>query len=104
MRVSNTYKLGNSVRVRVVFRDVDDELLDPATVVVMVRGPIGSPAETSYTYGVDVGVARESEGVYTFWVATPDPGTYCYRWKGIDDVTVTNEESFDVDESCFETP
>jgi hypothetical protein len=100
--VSNTYKLGTSVRARVVFRDVDGELIDPATVVCMVKKPDG--AETSYTYGVDAGVVRDEAAVYHFWIATPDAGTYAYRWKGIDAVEVDNEDTFEVDESAFATP
>lgn len=100
--MSNTYKLGNSVRARVVFRDVDGDLMDPATVVCMVKIPDGT--EASYTYGVDVGVVREEEAIYHFWIPTPAAGTYAYRWKGIDAVEVDNEDTFEVDESAFATP
>lgn len=99
--MSNTHKLGNAVRVRVVFRDLDGELLDPAAVTCMIKTPDGT--ETSYVYGVDA-VVRDSEGVYHFWVATPDAGTYHYRWKGEDSVEIGNEDEFEVEESAFTNP
>lgn len=102
--MSGTYKLGNSVRVRATFYDVDGALMDPAVVLLLVKEPPASTGtETTYTYPAD-DIVRVSAGVYQFWIATDAAGTWAYRWKGDDVVDVANEDTFDVEESAFTTP
>jgi hypothetical protein len=100
--MSNTYKLGTSVKVSAAFFDEDGAAFDPATVIAMVKTPDG--AETSYTYGSPSDIVQDSLGNYHLWIETPAAGTYAYRWKGDDAVHVANESTFDVDESAFATP
>lgn len=99
---SKTYKQGQSVESRAIFRDVDGELVDPSSVVCSVLAPSGSPAETSYTHGVDEEVVRESEGVYHFWIATPVSGLYRHKWTGEGPNVIINWREFYAEADPFE--
>lgn len=107
--MSNTYKLGTSVKVEGAFTDEDGDDLDPTTVTAMVKAPDG--VEASYVYGVDAVVIKDSIGHYHMWIETAlgGAGTYAYRWKGETDaspdpIDVANEDEFEVEESAFTNP
>jgi hypothetical protein len=97
-----SYPFGSSVRVTATFRDEDDELFDPAVVLFRVKAP--SETETTYTYGDDAEVVKDSTGIYHMWVTGNQAGTWAYRAVGDDEQDVANESSFDVDESAFDNP
>lgn len=95
---------GNAVRSRVVFRDINGDLVDPTAVIHRVRDPAGT--ETNYTYLVDANVIRDSEGVYLFWIATAAlPDDYTSRWIAydVDGNEIANEVTFTVDATAFTT-
>jgi len=73
----NSYDIGNLVRISVTFED-DAGVTDPSVVKCQVRTPVSAP--TTYTYGTDVAVMRESKGIYYMDIDTPYVGTYRYRW------------------------
>ncbi len=100
--MSNTYVLGNTVRASAVFRDIDGNLTDPATVTARKKIPAGT--ETSYVYNVNAELVRDSIGRYHFLVQTATAGTYYYRFVGDDDLDTANEGSFTVSASAFATP
>ena len=98
----SAYKLGNTVKVSAVFRDVDGDLTDPNTVTARKKVPAGT--ETSYVYGVDAALVRNSIGSYYLLIPTTTAGTYYYRFVGDDDMDTANEGSFTVNMSAFTTP
>jgi hypothetical protein len=100
--MSNTYKVGTSVESRAQFFDEFGVALDPPSVVAKVQTPEG--VETSYTYGVDAAVVRETLGVYHLWIETLTAGIYVCRWKGDGSVRVANEKEFNVTASKFIIP
>ena len=67
----NTYARGTSVQVSVEFLDLSKAAFDPATVICQIKTPAGT--ETTYTYGDDDELVRDSAGKYHLWVdATGD--------------------------------
>jgi hypothetical protein len=95
---------GNGVKSRVVFRDLDGDLIDPVTVFHRLREPDGT--KTDYRYLVDDEVVRASEGAYEFRVNTAaQHDDYTSRWIGYDadGNEIANEVTFTVQESAFET-
>jgi hypothetical protein len=98
----NTYARGTSVQVSVEFLDLSKAAFDPATVICQIKTPAGT--ETTYTYGDDDELVRDSAGKYHLWVDADESGSWAYRFKGTDDVDVANEATFDVNESEFSAP
>ena len=58
----NEYHIGVVVRVVGTFTDIDGNEVDPAAVFATVKTPAGGV--TTYTYGVDAELVRDSQGVY----------------------------------------
>jgi hypothetical protein len=98
--VSNTYKLGTSVKVSVAFQDVDGAAGDPATVKCEIRKAGGTP--TVYVYPTDPGIVKDGVGLYHFWIVTNIAGTYKYEWVGSGGIDVSNDSEFDVEDTFDE--
>jgi hypothetical protein len=95
----SNYTLGTMVRLNGSFRTVYGALDDPATVTFEIQVPSGTI--TTYTYGVDNELVRESEGNYYVDWTTADSGTYTYRFASVGTVTAANENTFTVPSSPF---
>ena len=74
--------LGSIVNVRMAFTDPDDNDadFDPSTVSIVMRTP--GLVSTTYTYGTDAEVVRESTGHYLFRLTLVEEGTYRWAWSG----------------------
>lgn len=71
---------GSTVRITGTFLDQDDTDTDPTvSVVFKIRSPSGT--ETTYTYGTDAELQRESTGDYTCDVRVTEGGRWLYRWE-----------------------
>lgn len=92
--IEQTFRLGQPVRARGVFRNSDGDLVDPDPVVIRSLQPDGT--ETSYTYGVD-SVVRDDEGIYAVWIPTTGgtDGDWTARFEG------GSGDDMIVDESVF---
>jgi hypothetical protein len=78
---TNSYDMGDSVRLKSAFTDINDDPVDPlGGISIIVKKPDGSAVE--YVYGVDADVIRDSVGVYRYTVAIDMVGTWFYRWVG----------------------
>lgn len=95
----NQYVLGTAVKCDGNFTDLAGVLIDPDVVRFRLRAPDGTL--TTYVYGDDVEVVRETSGVYHVWVPTLQSGDYCYRFESEGYGQVANEADFSVDDSCF---
>lgn len=73
------WHLGELVRVSGAFRDLAGTLLNPTTVRLKVRTPAG--VTTTYTYGTDVDLVRDSTGNFHFDVNANAVGKWHYRWE-----------------------
>ena len=74
----NFYDLGDLVRVTGTFTRASGAVMDPAVVKCQVKTPAG--VKTSYTYGVDAAMVRDSVGVYHLDVSITASGHWWYRW------------------------
>lgn len=94
-----SYLIGNAVRSSVRFRDPSRRAVDPGEVIIKVKWPDGTVVV--YTYGVDLSVVRESEGVYHFDVGLDAPGEWHCRWEGTGDNMAAAEHAFECTPSTF---
>lgn len=73
-----TYVTQNVVRLSAVFTDDDEAAMDPTDVYLTIQGP--DLVETTYHYGVDVDLVKDSKGHYHYDKSLPDAGVYQYYW------------------------
>ena len=90
MAKQTRFERGEIVRLRAEFRTPKtavpaNVLIDPVTVSLTVRNPGGT--STTYLYG-DVGIVKDSTGVYSFPLTLDSDGTYHWRWEGTNSPTV----------------
>lgn len=94
------YAKGQSVVMRGLFTDVNGAPVDPTTVRCKVETP--ADADTTYTYGVDAGLTKNTTGDYQLILSATLSGTYTYRWEGVTGAaTPAVEQSFTVSASEF---
>lgn len=97
------YIVGDKPRVRASFYAIDTEVLtDPSSIFAMVKKPDGT--ETSYQYGVDPEVVRESAGVYNIAILLDAAGHWFVRWKGIGTLVGASETRIIAGASAFSAP
>lgn len=95
----NTYPLGNTVPLSVVFRDVTTLVpVDPTKVLLRVGDPSG--VEVDYVAG---DIVRKDIGVYEVAIMPRLPGIWGYRWEGTGAIVAADEGQFEVRPSLFRT-
>lgn len=91
---------GTPFRVTVTFQDESGTGIDPDTVVLKTMSPCGT--ETTYTYGTDAEVQRETTGQYLGDITPDRAGRWRFRWESTGTETTTViEDSFIVQASKF---
>jgi len=73
--------VGQKITLEATFRDSADALVDPTTVRIHHEVPAGT--KTTYVFGVDPEVTKESTGVYRYSILTNSnalKGIHIYRW------------------------
>jgi hypothetical protein len=75
----NVYVKGNLVRVSASFTNEAGAALDPTVVKCVVLEP-GDVLATTYTYGTDVAVVKDSTGHYHLDIDADEAGEWRYRW------------------------
>jgi hypothetical protein len=88
----NRYAVGQPVKLTFTFNP--SAPADPGTVVAKTRDPHGTL--TTYTYGVDAALVRESQGVYALTVTPTLRGLWWYRGEGTAPAEAAAEASFEV--------
>lgn len=103
MLLTKSFKFAATVRLRAAFSDdqCPSSPVDPDSILVKVLAP-GDTGPTSYTYGVDAGVVKESVGCYRFDVFATTRGTYSFRWEGTGTYAAVDEGQFKVQTSEFD--
>lgn len=96
--MSKIYASGQLVNISCTFT-LSGIPTDPTTVIGRFRW--GTATTTSYTYGVNAQLVKDSTGVYHFDVTAQNSGTYYYRFEGYTSVQAAEEGSFDVAVSRF---
>lgn len=82
------------------FADEDGDLFDPATVTCKVQKPSDAAGTlTTFTYGTDAELEKDSTGVYHVWIDADETGTWVYGFRGedVDGNAVENSSTFDVE-------
>lgn len=104
MATTNTYDIGDTVRLFVRFLDVDGALADPTLAVILTKNPKGAETTNSTT--------KESTGVYYFDQVIGsesirgdgEDAEWFYRGKGTGALVAAAEHSFKVRQSKFDNP
>lgn len=91
----NTYDVGDRIRCRVSFTDLDQNPADPTTVVAKVKDPTGNTS--TYTDQV----VNDAVGSYYIDVTLDQSGTWWYRFEGTGAVQAAEEQAFNVRDSRF---
>lgn len=86
------YVIGNKIRITGTITDLEGTAVDPTTLEIEVRDPAGKV--TTYTYGEDEEVVRDSTGVYYLDLLPNLPGPWRYYWLGEGENQVASNGSF----------
>ena len=90
--MSNSYLIGNQVRLSVTFNDYNGTLADPTTIVLKVKNPDGT-IETLTTI-------KDAVGKYHYDYEPLKVGDYCYRFEATGAVVAASQEKFTVYKKC----
>lgn len=94
------YTIGNLIRVSAAFTNSGGSAVDPGQVRAKVKSPLG--VITTYTYGTDAALVKDSTGNYHLDVEPTVQGVWKYRWEGLTSNKGAGESSFTVAESVFD--
>lgn len=93
------HDVGDLVPLRAAFTNAAGAATNPATVTFRVARPNGTV--TSYVYGTDAALVRESPGNYLVEVLADEAGYWQYRFEGTGAVAQSEDGLFVVDPSVF---
>lgn len=92
--------VGTEIRITLTITDDACVATDPTTLKVKTHAPNG--VVTTYTYGTDAALQRQTTGIYIFDVTPNAPGRWDYRLETTGTGTViTKEAHFYVQDSPF---
>lgn len=91
------FQVGDKVRVSAAFTDADEAASDPGGVLCKVREPDGTV--TTYTYGTDADLVKDSTGNYRVDFLTTQSGRHRYGFYGITSGQAVAESEFRVQPS-----
>jgi len=92
--MANYYEYGNTITIAGAYDDENEAPYDPTTVYVWVKNPNGT--DTTYEYGVDVEVVKDSTGRYSMDVSGNIVGIWYYRWYTDNPDDASDEKWFEV--------
>ncbi len=94
----NSYPFNQSVRLTTTFSQAGTAY-DPASIVLKTCTPGG--VITTYTYGTDAALQKDSTGTYHVDVTLVQAGIWTYRWEGTSNVTAASETQMYVQATVF---
>lgn len=94
------YDKGDLVKCSGAFTDSDGNAIDPTAVVFKVKDPSGTV--TTYTYGEDDELVRDSAGNYHVNVDADEMGLWYYRFESTGTGQAADEGYFRVSTSEFD--
>ena len=92
--MTNTYKVGQLVRLSAAFTDSDSAAADPTAVSLYYKDPSGTIGEWVYT--VDTDIVKDSTGNYHADIGIDEAGRWRWRWTGTGAVQSADEGYFEV--------
>ena len=97
--MASNYDVGDLVRVSLPFTDAIGAAADPTTVRGRFRDPSG--AVTTYLFGTDSELVKDSTGNYHFELSPTASGEWRYRGEGTGAVQAAAEARFIVRATAF---
>lgn len=91
------YDMGDLVRASTAFTNSGGTATDPSTVTVKYR--VGAGVVTTYVYGTDAEVEKDSTGNYHVDILANISGVYHVRWEGTGTVTAADEDTWIIKKS-----
>jgi len=98
--MASEYDNGDLVRVTGTFTNAAGAAVDPTAVLFKVKAPNGQT--TTYTYGTDAALVKESTGVYYVDVNANQSGKWRVRWYSTGTGQAATEDFFTVRDSDFD--
>ena len=95
----NVYKKGRLVRFSAAFTNAAGTATDPTAVTFKIRSPAGTT--TTYVYGTDAELVRDSAGNFHVDFAMTAAGDWAHRWEGTGAVVTAEESQVVVEPSAF---
>lgn len=95
----NIYDIGDLVRIKATFENVDGVILDPTTITFKLKTP--DDVTTVYVYGTDAALVKESTGVYHVDWSCTQAGLHIYLYIGTGTVQTAEESHFQVRERAI---
>lgn len=97
---TNVYHLGDTVRLRGVFRNTAGALADPVEVRCWVTDPDGETTE--YEYPADAELEKDTTGTFHLDVVANLPFRWKYQFQGSgNNIEMVEPSFFDVEPSAF---
>lgn len=94
-----SYDIGDRRKLSATITDEDGALIDPDTLIFKIKLPDGTV--TTYTYGTDVELVRDSIGVFHVYWDVETAGGYWWRFAASGNVGAAEEAYFSVQSSRF---
>ena len=88
----NTYDIGDLVRCQGIFTDAASTVTDPAAITFKVKNPSGTT--TTYVYGTDAQLVKDSTGTYYVDVSINSAGVWYYRFASTGSGQAAGENYF----------
>lgn len=95
--MAGNYDINDTVRCRAKFKNSNKVLIDPTSVTFKFKSPDG--VITTYVYGVDSQLVRESTGIYYCDIDLLQSGNYIYRFNSSGTLKSGSESRFSVKRS-----
>jgi hypothetical protein len=90
--MTNKYEQHSLVRLKATFRNAALALTDPTTVSIKITLP--DKSATTYVYGTDSEVVKDSTGVYYMDFSCDTAGIHKYHWHGTGAVQAAKSGEF----------
>jgi len=88
----SVYDVGDLIEVSAIFTNVAGDAIDPSVVIFAFKDPAG--AKTTYTYGTNNELVKDSVGNYHVNVSVDSAGTWYYRWSSTGEGQAAEEDQF----------
>ncbi len=95
----SSYDSGDLVVISAAFTDRNSAALDPSTVTFKIKDP--NNLDTTYVYGTDAEVVKDSVGNYHIDISAAIVGRYYYRYESTGTGQAAEEGSFEVKDGVF---
>jgi hypothetical protein len=97
--MAQQYDIGDMVRCSVIFKNLNDAVIDPTTITLKIKLPNATVLE--YVYLTEAGLIKDSVGNYHYDFLITMDGMHIFKWIGTGNVYAVEESSFFVNPTKF---